>query len=368
MSQSIAKAIKYLQTPAELLAALKRNLYCADLINQNAVFVGSDTIKYQSISFDSYTLGAYSTSTGYGAKGIVSAWKTLTLSQDKGDALRIDKIVEDEEVVAAGLVTYVKRYIETVQQPAVDTYVFGVIAAKSGVTTSASVLSNTTTLGEVNKAFAVLRNNNVNLENLILYCSPTIKAYLDEQTFGRGLITISKEFNGEIEYQVQMINGAKIVTVPDSRLPSGVQFILVHKNACPVFIKYNETKIYEDIPGFGGRMMEADVAMYYDAFVYDELVKAVYVSTTTTITLTFAKGNSSDSGATSGATGTMTALTLKAGQIVNLTKNAFVLSGYTFIGWSTTNAYDATPEYGDEAAYTAGSTDATLYADWLKDA
>ena len=42
----------------------------------------------------------------------------------------------------------------------------------------------------------------------------------------------------------------------------------------PVFIKYQETEFFDKIPNFGGRRMQADVGMYYDAFVYEELVKA----------------------------------------------------------------------------------------------
>ena len=63
-------------------------------------------------------MGDFSATTGYTAKDIVSEFKTLVLTQDKGDSIKIDKIAEDEEVTALGIVKTVNRYIETVQQPA----------------------------------------------------------------------------------------------------------------------------------------------------------------------------------------------------------------------------------------------------------
>lgn len=364
MSQSLAKAIKYIKTPEELEAVLFRNLYCQDLIVRDAKFIGAATVNYQTISFDSYVMDSFSQSTGYDATGIVSAWKSLALTQDKGNKLLIDRIVEDEEVTAVGLVKYVKRYIETVQQPAVDTYVFGVIAAKTGVATRTATLSATTVLPEVNKAFAVLVNNNIKTENLIMYCSPTIKAFLDEATFGKGIITIGN-WNGNVEYNVQMINGAKIVTVPDSRLPSGVQFILVHKDACPVFVKFQETEFFDKIPGFGSRKMEADIGIYYDSFVYDELVKGVYVSKVATYSLAFQDGNAVGGAVTASPT-TLATLTLNEGQVITLPPSSgFTLATHTFLGWNITDAFNAAVTYLDEGVYTMGSANATLYGAWV---
>ena len=118
----------------------------------------------------------------------------------------------------------------------VDTYVFAKIANTAGVTNTKETITNSNAVGEIRKAFSVLRNNNVKLENLILYIDPSVKSMLDEQTFGKGIVTVGN-WNGNLDFVVQMINGAKIVEVPNSRLPNGVQFILVHKDACPCIYK-----------------------------------------------------------------------------------------------------------------------------------
>lgn len=364
MGNTIAKAVKYLKTPEELLGVLYRDLYCKDLVNTNAYFTGADTVKYQSLSFGSYVLGDFSATTGYTAKDIVSEFKTLVLTQDKGDSIKIDRITEDEEVTALGIVKTVNRYIETVQQPAVNTYVFAKIANTAGVANTKETITNSNAVGEIRKAFSVLRNNNVKLENLILYIDPSVKSMLDEQTFGKGIVTIGN-WNGNLEFQVQMINGAKIVEVPNSRLPNGVQFILVHKDACPVFIKYQESEFFDKIPNFGGRRMQADVGMYYDAFVYDELVKAVYVSKVDTYTLAFQDGKAV-AGAVTAAPTTLTSLILNEGETITLPAGSgFVLATHDFIGWNTSDAFTANPPYADQAAYTMGSANATLYGCWV---
>ncbi|MFA6333912.1 MAG: InlB B-repeat-containing protein [Methanoregula sp.] len=362
MSQSLARAVNYIKEPKELFQVFKRGSYTTDLIAKNVSFIGAQDVKYQSITFDSATLGTYSTANGYTAMGIVAVWKTLTLSQDKGNKLIIDKF-EDEEAMATGLVTYVNRYVLDVQAVAVDTYVFGIIAAKSGVTltTLAEALTSSTVITNLSKAFEILKNNNIEQNNLLLYCSPRFHALLNEAAFGKGLIQVGTAWGGELNSNVQVYNGAKIVEVPTSRLGSGVAFMLLHKDACPVFVKYQETEYFDKIPGYGGRRSEADVGVYYDSFVYDEAVKAVYVCKNETHTLAFADGLQT-------ATPTsMTTLTVSEGDTIALPANTMVVSGYHFIGWDTDVSGDAVV-YADCATYTMSTANATLHAVWEADA
>jgi hypothetical protein len=364
MSQSIAAAVKYIKKPEELQAVLEEELYCKDLIRRDALFLDAATVKYQHITFDSYALGDYSAATGYAAKGIVSEWKTLTLTQDKGNSLAIDRIKEDEQVTAIGIVNYVKQYIRKVQQPAVDKYVFNAIATKAGVSTIKETLSNTTALGGIKKAMASLKNNGISRENMILYVSPTVKAFLDEQSFGKGILNVGN-WNGDMSTQVQMIDGAKVVEVPNTRLPAGVQYILCHKDACPVFVHFEETEFFDKVPGHGTRKSQADIGFMYDAFVYDDAVKAVVIGQVNTYTLAFQDGNAL-AGAVTAAPTTLTTLTLNEGQIINLpASSGFVLATHNFLGWNTANEFTANPPYADEAVYTVGNANATLYGCWV---
>lgn len=360
--QSLAKAIKYIKSPDELLATLRRGSLTSDLVLPNTVFTGAQTVKYQHIDFGSYELGSYSTAGGYTQTKIVATWKDLVLTQDKGNALIIDKF-EDEEAMANGLVTYVNRYILDVQAPALDTYRFGVIAGKSGILFKKATLSNSTVLGAVLDAFALMNDNGINTDSgMILYVSPTVDKWLGEAALGKGYITMGS-WNNSVDTNVVKFNEAKKVVVPSARLGAGVQFILLHKNAVAAFEKYRETVYFDQIPGHGGRKAEADVGVYHECFVYDELVNAVYVSKAATHKISFDDNDQTSVKTMADITG------IAEGRSVKLPLCTLAATGYTFKGWDTT-AYNAashsTPEvvYEDGAIVTMSTADITLYAVW----
>ncbi|MBN2860719.1 MAG: InlB B-repeat-containing protein [Sphaerochaetaceae bacterium] len=62
-------------------------------------------------------------------------------------------------------------------------------------------------------------------------------------------------------------------------------------------------------------------------------------------------------------TGTMDTVTVDTGDTVTLDANTFSLTGYTFEGWNTSSDGTGT-SYDDEAAFTMGTVDVTLYAQW----
>ena len=63
-----------------------------------------------------------------------------------------------------------------------------------------------------------------------------------------------------------------------------------------------------------------------------------------------------------GGTGTMAAQSFTYGVAANLTANTFTKVGYTFDGWAT--SANGTKVYNNEASYTTGAENVTLYAIW----
>ena len=76
---------------------------------------------------------------------------------------------------------------------------------------------------------------------------------------------------------------------------------------------------------------------------------------TPTYTVTYDKNDTE-------ASGTMAAQTIASGSSANLTACTFTKIGWTFAGWATTSG--GAVEYADEASYTMGSANVTLYAQW----
>lgn len=68
-----------------------------------------------------------------------------------------------------------------------------------------------------------------------------------------------------------------------------------------------------------------------------------------------------------GGTGTMADQSIASGMTAPLVANTFKKAGSTFAGWVTT-ATGTTVEYADNASYTMGNSDVTLYALWKQNA
>jgi uncharacterized repeat protein (TIGR02543 family) len=64
-----------------------------------------------------------------------------------------------------------------------------------------------------------------------------------------------------------------------------------------------------------------------------------------------------------GGTGVMSPQSIASGAIVNLSANAFTFPGKTFSGWAMNPSGAAA--YADQAPYTMGTADVTLYAVWI---
>lgn len=101
----------------------------------------------------------------------------------------------------------------------------------------------------------------------------------------------------------------------------------------------------------------------YDSLVREILIESmggvskvniVIEETVATYTVTFDANTGS---------GTMSPQTIDEGASANLTANSFSKTGYTFAGWNTEAGGGGT-DYADEASYTMGTGNVTLYAQW----
>ncbi len=100
----------------------------------------------------------------------------------------------------------------------------------------------------------------------------------------------------------------------------------------------------------GGTEITADstVAITADTTLYAQWDAGAF-------TVSFDKNNDD-------ATGNMSSVAMDNGESAPLVKNTFVLEGYTFEGWSLTS--DGSVDYTDEADFTMGAENVTLFAQW----
>ena len=350
---TIEKAIKYLSEPEAIRKVLVDSLRTKDLEKPN-VAVGAKTVKYQHIEFGSYELGDYSKDDGYEANDINLTWKTMELTQDKGNKLTLDKM-DDEESMANGIVMLGNRYHDKVVHPSMDKYRLGKLSnvARSFVinaTLTADNIMDNILLGK-----ARLEEMKIDTNALLLYLTPEAKALLKSAALKKGYWSVGN-WNGNMDVEVEMFDKCKVVPVPASYFGNAsVQAILLHVDAAPAFVKYAETEYFDKVPGHGKRKAEVDIGIYHDSFVYEELERAVCLflkDTTATKTVTYS-GN--------GGTGTApTQTATKPGASFVLAENTFTKTGYKFVGWT-----DGANIYHEGDTYYMPNGNVTLTARWM---
>lgn len=351
---TIEKAIRYIKEPEALARTMDFTMRTKDL-EVPCTFVGAKTVRYQHVEFGDYDLGDFDKNEGYASKDISLTWKEMTMTQDKGDSLKIDKM-DDEESMANGIVRIANRYIERVQTPAVDRYRLKIAASAPRANVVNATLTAENIVQNLLKGRTMLVNAHFSLVNTVLYITATADAILEEAAFNKGHITVGN-WNGDMDATVRMFKEAKKIVVPDDYLSvSGVQAILLNTDAVPAMKKYQETEYFDKIPGYGGRRAQADIGLYHDCFAYDELNRAIVLflkNTSATKTVTYAKGDSTATG-----TAPTQAATAPGGEFT-LAENTFTLTGKTFVGWE-----DGSNLYKAGATYSMPNGPVTLTARW----
>ena len=266
MANTITYAKQYINDQKEVLRMFNTELLCRDLLKPLIEHKGK-VVAYDEISFASYTMGNYNRATGLTTKDFTFARKEKTLSQDKGDSLKLDIMDKEEAQIADGIVGVYNFYNVKVVVPTIDTYSFNAIAG-AGTTAQTQVhasLSAANIVSALFDDFKVLKNKRVKTNECIVYIGSSQMALLEEATFGKGILTIGN-WNGDLETTAIMIKGAKIVEVPDDELPSDVLWVIAHPLAVDVIPVLSAAEFKDNIPGYVGRA-QVDVRFYFDAWV-----------------------------------------------------------------------------------------------------
>ena len=271
MANTISKAVKYIKTPEALEEVLNKELKTLDL-RKPCIVVDANTVKYQHLEFSSTTPASYSRDGGYTNNPITITWNTITLTQDVGNSLYIDKM-DDEEVAGYDIVRVANNYIGRVQRPFVDTYTLGQLVSNAGLSSNVEVTSSNI-VATITNARASINNQGFNSKDFILYIDYNKYEMLKQAAMSQGRFALGK-WDGS-ENEIELFDGIKVVGVPSSYLPTNTYAVLLLKDAAAQMVKYQEGEFFDKIPGFGGRKQEVDIGLYFDTIVYSELSSGIY--------------------------------------------------------------------------------------------
>lgn len=210
----------------------------------------------------------------YGAiESLDATTEELTLAKDRSFTFAIDKLDADETQQQLSGASALARQQREVVVPEVDTYTFGVMAAKAGTKPAAVTLTADNIYTEIIKANTVLDDAEVPDDgNRSIVVTPAVLELMKKCDD----ITLNSDIGAELRLKgvVADLDGLHVIKIPKKRLPANFGFMVSHPCATVAPTKLEEYKIHKDPPFISGDLVEGRIV--YDAFVLDNKKMAIY--------------------------------------------------------------------------------------------
>lgn len=238
-------------------------------------FVGAKTVEV--ITATTQPMNDYNREGGmnrYGTPTEVQDTKQeLTLSQDKSFSMTIDKgnLKDQNELKKAG--ELLKAQIRERAIPLYDKHCLTVLATNGTAGAETGAITKSNVASRIMAGTASMDNAEIPTTGRTLFVTADVYKLLklsDELTQVEPMAykALGKGVVGEFD-------GMPVKKVPSSRMPEGVNFIIVHKESATAPKKMADAKIHQDPPGLSGNLIEG--RWYYDCFVLNARKAGVYV-------------------------------------------------------------------------------------------
>lgn len=200
--------------------------------------------------------------------------QTMTITQDKAVTLAVDKgdNKQSQMIRNAGKIANLEVREQFV--PMFDKYALNEWAEKAGLS-KAHTLTKSNIVEAIGDGITMMMNAQVPLTNINCYIGATNYSKLVNAP---EFLNLEKLGTKAVEKGVVgQVRGVNIVPIPDSYLPSGVNFMLVKKECVLAPTQIKDLKLHTDPMGVSGAVLE--VRWLYDAFVLDTKKEGVFKST-----------------------------------------------------------------------------------------
>lgn len=199
---------------------------------------------------------------------------TYSLTKKRSFSMTFDVTNVQDQMFVKKSNAYLKQMWDERYVPEIDTYRLKTWANGAGLgKLNATALTKTTVVEALLTAHAALDDMNVPSEN--------------RATFVRSDICVSCKLAAELGYneaftskaivkgQIGSINDSPIISVPKSRMPAGVEFMIKYKQSTADPIKLRMLRANDNAPGIAGTLMEG--LCRYDAFVLAQKANGIFV-------------------------------------------------------------------------------------------
>ena len=200
----------------------------------------------------------------------------LLLKHDRSFIFNVDKLDNDETQGQLEAGTALARELREVVIPEVDTNVYTVMTTGAGHKPAAAALTKSNIYAAILAASQALDDAEVPETERVLVVTPATYAVLKQAVeFDHTEIGAEMRARGV----VAMLDGASVVKVPSSRLPSKFGFMLAHPSATVAPVKLEDFGIHNDTPLSSGSIVTGRIC--YDAFVLDNKKAGIYYQSIT---------------------------------------------------------------------------------------
>lgn len=285
MANSITKAEKFVPV---IDAIYKQSSKTAILDAQTKLdFTGTNAVKV--LKIETTGLGDYSREDGYPKGDVTATWETMTLTEDRGKEISIDRM-DDEETLGQAFGGVMGEFIKNNVVPELDAYRFSAYAKKAGASVEGNYTTGAELLKDIDTACAAMDDKEVPEENRVLFISSALKPLLMdafERQYGNGAL---------LSRTILSYNNMPIVYVPQSRFNSDItmnagstawgytangaalNFLIIEKSAVLQVQKMALPKIFDPDTNQDKDAWKFQYRLYHDALVFENKVDGIYVS------------------------------------------------------------------------------------------
>lgn len=251
--------------------------------NKDYDFIGTHSIKIYSVGvapMNDYGRNTEGT-TRYGTvKDLSNEVQEVSMEKDRSFTFAIDKMDEDETLGALNAGSALARQLREVVIPEVDKYTYAKMAEKAG-TTKTETITSENAYASILAGTELFDEKMIPTEGRVITTQPKFYTALKQDK--KAVLETEIGQDMRIKGVIANMDGVTIQKVPSAMLPAGTNFILSHKVATTQAIKLAEYKIHTDVVGVSGAVVEGRI--YYTAFVRNNKKDALYVSTSSAISL-----------------------------------------------------------------------------------
>ena len=237
----------------------------------------------------------YSRNGGFVRGDVTAGWRAYAPQWDRGRQFVVDRL-DNAESAGMAFGTLAGEYMRLKAIPEKDALRFSTYAngAYSGNQATESLTSSADVIGALDTATETLDNAEVPYEGRILFVNPTIY-----KLFKGGITRYTMNGEGGIDYNIEMYNDMRVITVPSGRFnteitlaqPSAhddaggytatgstINFMIIHPSAVMQATQFSEPRTFSPEVNQQAQGWMWDFRDYHGAWVKNQKKNGIYVS------------------------------------------------------------------------------------------